>query len=96
MSSTNTAATAPRHDIRASLKQSTAPFQPAGPGPAPRRSPREAAKKLRKSVHTVNRWRQQKRGPVYYSDGREIYYLDEDLEAFAAARIRRHEPRPTP
>jgi hypothetical protein len=55
---------------------------------------RSAAAKLNKSIYTLNNWRAKKRGgPAWFTDGRDVFYLDEDLEAFAASRIRRHEPR---
>jgi hypothetical protein len=57
---------------------------------APRLNTRAAARKLKKSVHTLARWRQRGVGPAYFTDGREVFYVDSDLDDFATARVSRH------
>jgi excisionase family DNA binding protein len=42
----------------------------------------EAADYLRLSARTLERWREQGRGPIYQKQGRRVTYLYEDLRAY--------------
>ena len=55
----------------------------------------EAAKLLGMSPSTLEKWRSEKRGPVYFRIGGRIYYRTEDLEQYQESRLRNPENLPT-
>ncbi len=54
-------------------------------------STEEASKYLKVSVHTLNRWRSQKKGPAFIKMGRYVKYNKDSLDSF----LKSHEIDPT-
>lgn len=52
---------------------------------------REAAKLLRRDPQTLAQWRSHGRGPVFYRDGRRIFYLRRDIDAYLGAQMVPHQ-----
>lgn len=52
--------------------------------------PSQAAKILGVTEGTLRVWRSTKRGPAYVKQGHRVYYEQEELGRFQAARTTRH------
>lgn len=58
--------------------------------PSPLLTPEEAAKFLRATVHSLERWRSAGGGPTFTKIGRRVVYSLADLEAWVARQRRDH------